>query len=735
MSKLLNIKSIFHLLDLSSIISALLIFIEIILSQIPLTKIFSYEYSAVNAIIIFLFSGIITLKYFDNLDFLKSIRATSYKILVLLIISFASGILSNIIFTNCPLSDSILFFLLLTIPSAYFGMVAAYLTKHFFRKYYYFIFIVLFIVLMFLPLVEFYFNPQIYFYNSVFGYFPGTIYDEDISADFKLLGFRIFNIVIYTSLLFITSWAFKRDYKKSRTFFTVLIIVLVSIIIKPYLGFATTHSLIKKYLVNTLITKSFNIHYSKSIKSDEIKFIGLMHEYYYEKVSLALNEKINGRIDSYIFDNETQKRSLFGAGKADVAKPWLHQVYLNYPTFNETLKHEIVHVMAANFGTTPFKVAHNLNPAMIEGLAVAIENKYDLYSIDYVSKLAKASGVDQNVENLFKGLNFFGGSSTFAYVKSGSFFRFLIKKYGVEKVKDYYKTGNPLVCFAKNYNDLQKEYNIFLDSIQVIPNNHTAQLYFSGIPVFKKYCPRSAATETKEAWQTFNEKDYQQSEKLFRNIYLYSNSYSSLVGLINSLIRIGKPIVADELLTVEIKKFSNSPYIFNLELILGDLKVRNNKPNEADSIYNTLLTQNAHIEYNNQVYIRKSLLDNKLLLSYLEGAGEEKLNILLNLNGNKINYHTAPDILHFGRQINVDSFVNKLKDINEADDIYSSYALYELSKKYLMLNNYYMAQKTIISALKFKDNNYIGYILKEQLEITNWLINFSEDEISEFRYQ
>lgn len=735
MSKQLNIKPYLSHLDLSYVISTILIFVEIILSQIPLTKIFSYEYSAVNAIILFLFSGIITLRYYSNLDFKNSIRIIVRKISILLIISFVSGILSNIVFTNCPLSDGILFFLLLTIPSAYFGMVTAYITKYFFGRYYYSFFVISFLGIIFFPVIEFYFNPQIYFYNSVFGYFPGTIYDEDISVDFKLVSFRIFNIIVFTSLLFTTYWMLKRNYSKSKVLLGVLIIVLISTTIKPYLGFATTHSQIKKYLTSTLVTKNFKIHYSNKIDSTKIEFIGLMHEYYYEKVSLALNEKIDGKINSYIFDNETQKRNLFGAGKADVAKPWLHQICLNYPTFNETLKHEIVHIVAANFGTTPFKVAHNLNPAMIEGLAVAVVNKYDLYSVDYISKLAKTSGMDYDIESLFKGLNFFGRSSAFAYVKSGSFFRFLIKRYGVEKVKGYYRTGDPIISFKKDYHELHEEYDAFLDSVQIIPYNHTARLYFSGVPVFKKYCPRSAATETKAAWQKFNEKDYQESEKRFRKIFQYSNSYSSLVGVINSLIKMDKPTEADKLLSVEINKFSNTPYIYNLELILGDIKFRNNKSDDADSIYNNLLAQNAHIEYNNQAYIRKLLLEHELLLNFLDGEREEKLNILLNLNDDKINYHTVPDILHFSSQINVDSFVDKLKNINEVDDIYSSYALYELSKRYLLLNDYYTAQKIIINALKFRDNNYLEYILIEQLELVNWLINFSEDEISEFRYE
>jgi len=37
--------------------------------------------------------------------------------------------------------------------------------------------------------------------------------------------------------------------------------------------------------------------------------------------------------------------------------------------------------------------------------------------------------------------------------------------------------------------------------------------------------------------------------------------------------------------------------------------------------------------------------------------------------------------------------------------------------------------------MEYKENNYLEFALKEQLELTNWFINFSEEEISHFKNQ
>lgn len=738
--KQLNFNLKYFRFNFFTLLITFLVLIELILSQIPLTKIFGFEYSTINAIVLYLFCGLITLKFAqinEYSNFIKINKALFQKAILFLIISFALGLLSNYVFTNCPINDGILFFVVTTIPSAILGIFTASFILYFLKRYTYIIFTLVFFCLLLIPIIEFYFNPQIYFYNTVFGYFLGTIYDEDISVDWTLIGFRIYNLSIYALLVSTLYIGIKFRIKKYLSFSIFVLILIISVLLKPYLGFSTTNTRLKSELPITLETKNFRIHFSDLIKEKNERYlIGLLHEYYYGEVSDLLHEKRKDKIDSYIYDNDIQKKKLFGSEKADVAKPWLNQIHISKSSLHETLKHEIVHILSANFGVTPFKVAHNLNPALIEGIAVAIENRYNIYSVDYLTKLARLSGFNINAEKLFEGLSFFAHSSSLSYNISGSFFRFLINEYGIDKVKNFYSNGNTATSFGKGMKELQLEFDKYLDRINLIPNNNLAKLYFSGVPVFKKYCPRSAANDIKKGWKFFNKKEYENSLLIFQDVYNYSNTYSSLSGYVNSLFKLNRIDDAEIILKKEISKFIDTPYFYHLELLLGDLYYLNSKKVNALALYDSLLTQNVHIEYNNQVMIRKSLIDNGNLLSqYLTAERKHKIEILKRLNEKETNYYTLPTLLSLCSKEEIEIILNNFNYLKDAEDINESFAMYEISKKYVNIGKYELSKKYLISALKYKEDNFLEYALTEQLKLTNWIINFAKEVSSEFTYK
>ena len=164
----------------------------------------------------------------------------------------------------------------------------------------------------------------------------------------------------------------------------------------------------------------------------------------------------------YLFDNRIQKKELFGAGNADVAKPWQNAIYISADSWDRTLKHELVHVFSAEFGTGLFKLASGFNPALIEGIAEAIEGTSDEISIKDFTYLAFSNNHKIDIESLFSGLNFFKSNSSLAYTFSGAFIKFLINKYGIEKVKLFYGNGDFRSVFKSDLNPKIKHLkNIF----------------------------------------------------------------------------------------------------------------------------------------------------------------------------------------------------------------------------------------------------------------------------------
>ncbi|MBI1939628.1 MAG: hypothetical protein HYS25_16075 [Ignavibacteriales bacterium] len=728
---------------LQTFLTLILVIVNLFLTRLPLTQILSYEFCAVNGIILFLIFALAGVKYsqpgeLSNFLLLSVLKESLKFFSAFIFLPLLIGIGSTLLQSNCPLCDGFKFYLTITLPSALFGFITGVTIRLYSKRFFYFITVIIFLLILLLPLVEFYLNPQVYFYNPIFGFFPGTIYDEDISVDFKLISYRFYNLLFFMIIVIVNELYYRKILNKTKAIIAIAFSVLIFIFLKPFLGYSTTEGQLNNALNKHLETEHFKIFYSGNYDNKNIEFIALLHEYYYEYIAEQLKEKSDSKISSYIFENEDQKRNLFGAGKADVAKPWLNHIYLNYNSIYETLKHEIVHVLSAKFGTTPLKVADNFNPAKIEGLAMAVENDFDSYTVDYICKLAVDSGKKIKITELFSGLNFFGSVSSLSYVFSGAFFNYLINEYGIEKVKSFYTDSDTKKIFGKDLRELENDFYSRLDSVKIDSNKYTARLYFGGVPVFKKFCPRTAASETKKAWKFYNRKDFTRAGELFEKVYEYSKSYASLFGLQFTLANQKKNIDAEKLLAREINNFKVTPYIFNLELLLGDAYASVNKFNEAEEMYDSLLLQNSSIAYTNQVQIRKMFasLSVDSLKHYLNETRKRKLNMLVRQNRASVNYFAIPTILDLCEsREELEKIIGQIKDAVIVTNLYSGYAAYKLSFAAMTIGDYESAKQLAVKSINKNEINYLSHAVVENLRLANWLYNFSTEVKSRFKYQ
>lgn len=711
----------------------ILFLFNILFAFFPLTNIIGYEFSVINSFLFFILSGISAIHNsklieISNGYLLEHLKKTKILFLCTILFPLASGITSTLLMTECPINDGILFYFIISIPSLFFGYVSGILITTFFNRFNYFIFVVLAVFFLSLPLIEFYFNPQIYFYNIIFGYFPGTIYDEDLAVNNILVSYRLFHLAIFIGILLIINFYRIGQINKIRSLSIILIVGLLFFLLKPALNFSTDLRVLKKHLNKSLETEHFKLLYPDSIDRQSAELSALLHEYYFEQVTHNLESKTDMKITSLVFESEEQKRELFGAGRADVAKPWLQQIYLNYPGYTSTLKHEIVHILAGEFGVTPFMVADNLNPAMIEGLAMAIEDNFDDMPVHSMAKLARTAGFKTSLQNLFSGFKFFSQNSSISYVYAGSFLKYLIDNYGVEKVKVLYGNLNFEQVLKKSLIELENEYNTFINDIEIDFNKHTAQLYFGGQTIFKKHCARTAAHRTKNAWMLYNQKKYSEAEKEFNRVYEYSGSYQSLIGLVNSKIQLKNYESALDIISMEMKNFLQTPYLYMLELTTGDLLVRNNKTIEAREWYDSLLVQLPTIDYQNEVLLRKALNDLDLLKDYLEGNRKKRLSLLMQLNEKLIYYESIPVLLRYCKdREEIEIALNSLNSRVNVTDESSSYAVMKLSQAAVKIGKYKNAQELAIKSLSIGNKGKYIHSLIENLRMINWLNNFADE--------
>ena len=631
----------------------------------------------------------------------------------------------------CSLKDGLLFYLVITVPSVILGSATGLLAFTFFNKFRVWIFILITILIIAIPLFEFYYNPQVFFFNPVFGFFPGTIYDEGIKVTAKLVLYRILNLVFFGSIILLLLQNLNKNFPKIITAIYIIVLSLLFVYLSPTFGFSTTNNSLQKVLSVNFKTAHFDIYFSNNISNNLVKEIALEHEYDYEKLTNIFKLHPGNRITSYVFNSNEQKGKYFGSVNADVAKPWLNQIYISADSYDQTLRHELAHVFTAGFGTGIFKVADDLNPAMIEGAAVAASPFYNENTIHYMAKLAYQSGYKIKIEHLFSGLNFFSSVSSLSYIYAGSFSKFLIDTYGVYKFEKLYSNMNFNEVYNKPVKEITKAYYDFLDSVQVRRNMNKANYYFGRQTIFQKVCPRYIGERLETARDYLFVNNYEKAGDIFREILRKTNNYSALIGLSSVLVKLKEVPEAAEIIKTHINKFVNTAYYYNLEFRLADLEILNSNFNLADSLYEKLFAENPNRYLSNISDLRLDLSKDSLLLrQYVKGTNFQKLEILKKLNSKKTAYCSIPSLVVLSNNSgqNYREFISTFNREFEVGNYTSSYAMLKLSE-YMMDNlDFIRARKIAKLAMNFKTDENFNKILKANFEKANWFY-YNSDRI------
>ncbi len=709
---------------------------------VPLTNVTGYEFSAVISILGSFLTGLKVIGYKKKLSSLYTLsdllKSDSGFFTVFFVIPLVISVTNTLLFQICPPYDGILFYVVFVLPAMLVGVSLGAAVLNSFNKFNTLIYILLYLLILLLSLIEIYFRPQIYLYHSIFTFFPGTMYDDLIEVDSKLFLFRCFSLLPFLIVLLYTL-NLKNHSVRIKLLPVVGLLILYSIyfLLKPQLGFSTTENVLKKKLIGQAVTPNFIINYPASISEDQVNNLILHHEFYFKKLTEQTAIDYENKIQSFVFQSREQKRKLFGAGNADVAKPWLNQIYTQYESFNTSLKHEMSHIFASKVGSTIFKVADNLNPSMIEGYAMAVENNYSGYDIHFLAKVAKSAGYQFPIPDLFEGFNFLGGTSSISYIYAGSFIKFIADEYGIDKVNLLYSDLNFRHHLNRELDELSVEYNDFLDDLTYQPDSSKAQLFFGRQSLFKRNCPRVTAQKIKDAWEHYSDSEYQSAFEIFDKTYKYSASYSALIGSIQSLRILKQFDNAINLLNNEIINFQNSGYYFNLLFRLGELYGLNKMFEKADSVYSLLYSVKPNEVFGNAVKSRKILMkkSKQVYSDYLSAERVERFHVLTGLI-NKSNYEVLlPIILELAKRLEIsESSINRiLSKIGISKRLANYYFYNELSNWYLEANEWKVA-KFYAQLASVVAEKYHSPIADENLEKCEWISNFADSILTNVKF-
>lgn len=708
-----NFSGFYFFIIVVFILSALLI-------NLPLVGSFGYEFSVFFALLFFISGGLLNIHRAK-----KNISDKTYFLFVIsiLVAPLITIFLASFLKPICSFSFGFTFYITLSVMSFIISYFLSEIVRFYFQRFTKTIFLISISFICLIPVLEIYFNPQIYFYSPVIGFFPGTIYDEDVYVTSNLLFYRVLNLLYFGLLFFVI----KKQLIKNKKVFASLafVVVIIFIIVSSQFGFSTTRNQLDKILPSKVETENFIIKYDKAkVDTNEIKNLILSHEFYFDKLKTTLKFNPNKKIISYIFNDKNQKRKYFGSENADVAKPWLYEIYLSRDSWNTSLKHEMLHIFSAEIGNRFLKLAGSFNPALIEGFPEAIDNNFDDIELHTLAASAFHFGYKINIEKLFSGLNFFKSFSGLSYLYSGSFSKFLIDNYGLESYAKFYKMNKAEIAFGKTLSNLSEDYCEFLRNYKMSLSKEQVDYYFGRASIFQKVCPRQIATELKNAEKLLSIKSYSEAEKIYKEILNTTTNYTAVTGLAYIYYEYKHYKKALDLLNKHLNDIRGTPYFYNLKLSVGDFNVLVGDSNSALISYNDLISLNPHINLKSLAEMRLELYKKGYLKNYLTSTDSAKFQILVNLNKQKPILSSLIAMINLAERLNIhpniiiESFNSPVNPSNDEE----AYLVYQLSKFFLNKFEIMNARKLASLSLR-KSFNSIYYIsIKEHFEKCNWFI-------------
>ncbi len=387
------------------------------------------------------------------------------------------------------------------------------------------------------------FHPPVFGYHSTFGYFPGPIYDERIVISGTLLiarGTTLLLAWIFLSLAINTLeigrhtrleptlywqklYRFKPQFADLNHRIRLIVLIILFGLIYLFcgeLGLRPTRGYIENKLGGLEETTHFKIYYEKGSKVEkEIEWIAQDHEFRYAQLVRYFQIEPTKKVQSYIYTSSEQKKRLVGARGTSVEDPLGHGFHINYEDFpHPVMKHELAHVLTADWHPI-LKVS--LKIGMHEGIAVAADWDEGKLTAHQWSRAMQQLEIAPMMSQIM-GLGFWGQSSSQSYTLAGSFVRFLIEKYGVEKARRVFPTGNFKKVYSKSLAELEREWRGFLETVPLTEADLAIAAHrFNRPSVFQKPCAHEIAQLSSDAWRAYYRTDMSTAIRLFEQVYQF----------------------------------------------------------------------------------------------------------------------------------------------------------------------------------------------------------------------
>jgi hypothetical protein len=354
-------------------------------------------------------------------------------------------------------------------------------------------------------LIEFYHLPQVRFFNHIWGWFPGPIYDEVIHVSPGLVLFRGITFLWGVLLWYLPELSRDKWAKWIIVGATVLLMSgylnLVSYgIITPRLELQ--HELTGHEQHGNVATYAD----SQDMDPAELKQWDQKLETYWAWLSDTLKVRLDpGRqVEAYLYRHAWQKKALVGAKFTSYVPVWLDQpqLHIAQPDLDAVALHEMVHIASKSFGNNLYGASWNIG--LVEGLAVALsQNRSETSTIDQLAAVDSSVTTMAHMKTALSFSGFYTGRASVGYTVMGSFVQWLLRNYPVTQFKSAYATGDLEDAYQSPIDSLIAGWKQHLATVPLdTVDRATAQRMFSVPSLFEQACPHEQ-TPVEAMWDDY----------------------------------------------------------------------------------------------------------------------------------------------------------------------------------------------------------------------------------------
>ena len=601
--------------------------LALVLTNVPLFDILAFEFCAVMALCISFAGAYVTLTVLQEMKRSPEALAGSSRQVVLrcfwnalifntglLLLPLGIILLNSFRVKNCNFGEGFLFFAILPLISGLYATAAGvffgfWIKRRWLAYLAYFGYLLLSGVPVIVNLI---FHPPVFAYHPTFGYFPGPIYDfviritgilliaraETLLWAFLFLGLTISICEVGRGTGFMPQlkWGKLAGPLTKRVPLYLLIVVLLGFqFYAGALGMRPTREDIARKLGGFRETAHFEIFYARELET-EIERIAEDCEFQYAQLStyfMPEGATLSWKVRAYIYASPEQKKQLIGAGSTSVEDPFGHAFHIHAQGFpHPVLKHELAHVLTVPW--SPLKVS--LKIGLHEGIAVAADWDEGRLTGHQWAKAMRQMEIAPPLSGIM-GFGFWGYAGARSYLLAGSFVRFLVDTYGIEKFKGVFPTGNFIKNYEKDLYSLETEWIEFLESVPLTDDDVAFATYRLQRPsVFERVCAHEMAALRDTAWKAYYRKDFVTAGQTFDTMLSDEpDNLGTLYGLMYSTYRMQD---YDKVLSLANRIADEEDTRFSPEAVLlkGDVHWLKNALEKALDVYGSLETEYNTIE-------------------------------------------------------------------------------------------------------------------------------------------